>query len=97
MLRALQTSGRAGRLTFVGFDSNETLLKAMRDGELQGLALQSPFNMGYLGVKTAVAVIKGEPVDRRVDTGVQMLTPENMDEPEMKELVNPPLAKWLGE
>ena len=97
MLRALQTSGRAGKLTFVGFDSNETLLKAMRDGEIQGLALQSPFNMGYLGVITAVKVIKGEPVETRVDTGVMMLTPDNMDEPAMVDLVNPPLAKWLGE
>jgi len=97
MLRALQTSGRAGKMTFVGFDSNETLLKAMRDGEIQGLALQSPFNMGYLGVVTAVKVIRGEPVEKRVDTGVRMLTPDNIDEQAMKDLINPPLAKWLGE
>jgi len=97
MLRALQTSGRAGKITFVGFDSNETLLKAMRDGEIQGLALQSPFNMGYLGVITAVKVINGEAVEQRVDTGVKMLTPGNIDDPEMQALVNPPLAKWLGE
>jgi len=97
MLRALQTSGRAKDVIFVGFDSNETLLKAMRDGEVHGLALQSPFNMGYLGVVTAVNVINGKAVEKRVDTGVRMLTPDNMDTPEMKDLVNPPLAKWLGE
>jgi ribose transport system substrate-binding protein len=97
MLRALQTSRRAGTITFVGFDSNETLLKALRDGELHGLALQSPFRMGYLGVTTAVKVINGEPVDKRIDTGVTMLTAENMDAPAMKELVNPPLAEYLDE
>jgi ribose transport system substrate-binding protein len=97
MLRALQTARRAGQVKFVGFDSNETLLKAMRDGELHGLALQSPFNMGYLGVVTAVDVINGKPVEARVDTGVTMLTAENMHEQAMVDLVNPPLAKYLGE
>lgn len=97
MLRALQTAGRAGDVVFVGFDSNETLLAAMRKGEIHGLTLQDPFNMGYLGVKTAIEVVKGNPVEARVDTGVKMLTPENMDEPAMKALVNPPLEKWLDE
>jgi ribose transport system substrate-binding protein len=51
--------------------------------------------MGYLGVKTMVAHLKGETVERRIDTGVHMVTPENMDQPEMKELVAPDLSKWL--
>jgi ribose transport system substrate-binding protein len=97
MLRALQTSRRAGKVKFVGFDSNETLVQALRSGEVHGLALQSPFNMGYLGVVTAAKVIRGEPVDARVDTGVTLLTPENIDDPEMVDLINPPLAKYLGE
>ena len=96
MLRALETSGRAGKVVFVGFDSNDTLLKAMRDKQIHGLALQDPFNMGYLGVKTAMDVINGKPVEKRIDTGVKLLTPENMDEQAMVDLVNPPLEKWLG-
>jgi len=96
MLRALETSGRAGKVTFVGFDSNETLLKAMRDKQIHGLALQDPFNMGYLGVKAAMDVIGGKPVEKRIDTGVRLLTPDNMDEQAMIDLVNPPLEKWLG-
>jgi len=96
MLRALETSGRAGKVIFVGFDSSETLLKAMRDKHIHGLALQDPFNMGYLGVKTAMNVINDKPVEKRVDTGVKMLTPDNMDEQAMIDLVNPPLENWLG-
>ena len=30
--------------------------------------------MGYLGVKTMVAHLKGEPVEQRIDTGVQLVT-----------------------
>ena len=97
MLRALQTAGRAGKVKLVGFDSSETLIKAIRAGELHGLAQQDPFQMGYLGVKTAVDVIEGKPVERRVDTGVIMVTPENLDDPEVQELVSPELDQWLGE
>ncbi len=49
--------------------------------------------MGYLAIKTLVAHIKGTAVERRIDTGVQVVTRENMDKPGMKELVHPDLAK----
>jgi ribose transport system substrate-binding protein len=97
MLRALQTSGRAGNVKFVGFDSNETLLKALRDKQIHGLAVQDPFNMGYMGVKTAAAVVRGEKYVKRIDTGITMVTPENVDNPQTQELLNPDLQKWLNE
>ena len=59
----------------------------MRDGEIHGLSLQHPFNMGYLSVKTAVDYLRGESVERVIDTGVFMATPDNMDEPDMKSLL----------
>jgi len=95
MLRALKTAGKAGKIKFVGFDSSEPLVTALRAGEIQGLTLQNPFKMGYLGVKTAAAAIRGEKVEKRIDTGVVMVTPENMDKPDVKELISPDLDKWL--
>jgi ribose transport system substrate-binding protein len=95
MLRVLQDNGWAGKVRFVGFDSADNLVKAMRDGQIHGLVLQDPVRMGYLGVKTMVEHLQGKPVEKRVDTGVRVVTPENMDEPEMKELLQPDLAKWL--
>jgi ribose transport system substrate-binding protein len=95
MLRALQTAGRAGSIKFVGFDSNETLLDGMRDGQLHGLAVQDPFDMGYTGVHTAVAVLRGEPYEKHVDTRIMMITPENIETEEAQELLNPDLSTWL--
>jgi len=95
MLRALQTSGRAGKIKFVGFDPYEPLMKAMKEGQMQGITAQNPFKMGYLGVKTAVAAIEGEKVDKRIDTGAYMITPDNMNAPDMQEVIAPDLAKWL--
>jgi len=95
MLRVLQGNGWAGKVRYVGFDSSDKLAQGLREGHLQGLVLQDPVKMGYLGVKTMVAHLRGEKVDKRIDTGVHMVTPENMEQPEMKELLAPDLAKWL--
>src|SRR5512135_3299218 len=69
-LRALQESRLAGRVVFVGFDSSPKLVQGLRDGDLQGLVIQNPDRMGYLGVKTMVAYLRGQPVEKVVDTGV---------------------------
>ncbi|TAE51821.1 MAG: sugar ABC transporter substrate-binding protein [Bacteroidetes bacterium] len=97
MLRALQIAGKAGKVHFVGFDSSEPLLEAVRKGELDGVAVQAAFKMGYLGLKTAVAVLRKESYERTVDTGVTMVTRENVDSPDLKEVLYPDLATWLKE
>jgi ribose transport system substrate-binding protein len=95
MLRVLQDNGWAGKVRFVGFDASDNLVAGLRSGALDGLIVQDPVRMGYLGVKTMVAHLRGEKVERAIDTGVQLATPENMDEPAMKELLQPDLSKWL--
>lgn len=97
MLRALQDGRFAGTLKFIGFDSSEKLVQAMRDGELDALVLQDPLNMGYLGVKTMVEHLQGGTVEKRISTGETLVTPQNMDEPDMQALLMPDFKKWLGE
>ena len=95
MLLALQDIDKAGKVRFVGFDASQTLLDAMRAHQLDGVAVQDPVKMGYLGVKTMVAHLHGQPVEKRIDTGVALVTPETMEQPAMKELTNPPIDKYL--
>lgn len=95
MLLALQSVRKAGKIRFVGFDSSEKLAKALKEGQIQGLVMQHPFQMGYLGVKTMVQHLRGEKVEKRVDTGCEVVTAENLDKPEVKELMTPDLSKWL--
>lgn len=97
MLRALQISGKSKQIKFIGFDANGDLIDGLEQGEIHGLALQDPFNMGYLAVKTAVDHLKGLSVEERIDTGVNMITPDNMNQPRMQELLNPPVKEWLDE
>lgn len=91
-LLALQARQLAGKKVFVGFDSSDELVEALEKKEIQALILQNPFNMGYQGVKAIVQHLSGEPVEKRIDTGVYMITPDNMNEPENKLLLTPDLS-----
>jgi ribose transport system substrate-binding protein len=95
-LLALEDAGKAGKIRFIGFDSSRLFVQAMRDGKLDGVVVQNPFRMGELGVMTLVAHLRGKPVNKRIDTGVTFITPANLDEPESRRLLEPPLEQFLG-
>jgi ribose transport system substrate-binding protein len=97
MLLALRKTGLAGKTRFYGFDASDKLIAAVRSGEIDGLVVQRPFDMGYLAVKTIVAHIHGQGVEHRIDTGSTLVTKENLDSPEIQALVKPDLKTWLGE
>jgi ribose transport system substrate-binding protein len=93
MMRVLQDNGWAGKVKFVGFDASPNLVKGLHDGAIDGLVVQDPVNMGYLAVKTMVSHLKGQPVEKRIDTGAHVATHENMETPDIKTLLEPNLAK----
>ncbi|HSK63088.1 MAG TPA: substrate-binding domain-containing protein, partial [Pyrinomonadaceae bacterium] len=96
MLLALQDIGKAGKVWFVGFDTSQTFIDAMNANQLHGIVVQNPFNMGYLGVKTMVDSLLGKPVEKKIDTGVMLVTRENMQSPEVQALLHPPLDQYLN-
>jgi ribose transport system substrate-binding protein len=96
MLLALKDAGLGGgKVKFVAFDSGETLNSGLKAGDVQGMVVQNPMRMGYVGVKTMVDVLQGKSVPPVVDTGVGFVTKENFNSPEMAEIVNPPLDQYL--
>ena len=91
-LMALRGLNLAGKKIFVGFDSSKDLVEALEKKEINALILQNPFNMGYEGVKTIVDHLEGKEVSKRIDTGVYLVTPDNMNQPEMQKLLSPDLS-----
>ncbi len=91
MLRALERANIAGKVKYVAFDSSDGLVKGLESGEINALVLQDPVKMGYLGVKTMIDVLDGKPVEKRIDTGVNLATPENMKTKEIADLLHPPI------
>lgn len=94
MRQALITAGLINKVKFVGFDASPILLDALKAKQLQALVVQDPFKMGYLGVLTDVDAIHKKKVEKRIDTGVTLITPENMNRPEYHDLLHPPLSKY---
>ena len=94
-LLALEDAGKAGKIKFIGFDSSDIFVQAMRAGKLQGIVVQNPFRMGELGVKTLIDHLLGKPIEKRVDTGVTLITPANLDSQDAQQLLHPPLDRYL--
>jgi ribose transport system substrate-binding protein len=91
MLKALEEHGLAGKVKFIGFDPGPELVVALRAKKMHGIVLQDPVRMAKLAVTTLAAYVRGQKVDSRIGTGETLATPENMDEPEIKRLLEPEL------
>ncbi len=89
IMQAIKSRGLAGKVKVVGFDASDNEIQALRDGLVQALIVQDPFKMGYLGVRYAVDAVHGKAVPKRVDTGVYVVTRENLDSPEIQKLLHP--------
>ncbi len=82
MGRAIAQAGLAGKIMAIGFDGAAALQGFIKDGTLQAIAVQSSYNLGYLGVKTAfdASSLGGkQKVAATVDTGFLIVTKDNID------------------
>jgi ribose transport system substrate-binding protein len=93
VMRVLQDSGWAGKVKFIGFDASEGLLAGLRGGAIEALIVQDPVRMGYLSVVSMVKHLRGETVERRIDTGVHLVTRDALERPDIKQLVQPDLSQ----
>ena len=82
VFRAVENRGQKGKVKVVGFDASSDLLsRPCKDGSIDALVVQNPFRIGHDAVMAAVAAFQKQPVEKRVDTGVVVVTRENLDEP----------------
>jgi len=94
-LQAVRARGTTRKIKIVGFDSSEQLLEGVRDGTIDSLVVQDPFNIGYQGVKTIIDKLNGKNPPKRLPTRATLITRENMDEEEIRKLLNPDIEKYL--
>jgi ribose transport system substrate-binding protein len=87
---AVRQSGRAGDITIVGWDTAPDEIEAVKEGIVTALVAQNPFRMGYDGVNLAVKGIRNPDTKlQSIDTGAALITKDNVDDPEIKALLNP--------
>ncbi len=81
MGRAIQQAGKAGKIEAIGFDGNKDLQDMVKDGTLDAIAVQGSYQMGELGVKAIGDLLAGKKIDSFIDTGVVIVTKDNIDKP----------------
>jgi ribose transport system substrate-binding protein len=87
--RALDESGKAGRIALVGFDNSFLVLKYVERGIIRDTVVQKPFNMGYLGIQAVADLARGKKLPRFINTGSVDITVKNMFLPENQKLLFP--------
>ena len=70
----------AGKVKFVGFDSDPVLLEGIEKGEVDSLIVQDPYKIGYTGVKTAVEILDGKKVEKLKPIPSMIVDKNNLEE-----------------
>ena len=95
--QAIKQKNLKDKIKIVAYDASDKEIEALKEGTLQALIVQQPFEMGYLGVKEAVTAIQAKTVksDKStiVDTGVTVVTMENFNDEKVQKLLYPTGAK----
>lgn len=81
------------KIVAVAFDSDEAEINAVREGALYCTAVQNPYQMGYQGCQAVYDVITGAKTaadfKKFNDTGVSLIDKNNVDNPDMKGIIDP--------
>ena len=87
--RAVKSAGAKDRIQVVGIDSSQEAVQLMENGVFKGLVVQKAFKMGYMGVKETVLMLRGKSYEKDVNSGCELVTPENMYNSEIEKLLFP--------
>jgi ribose transport system substrate-binding protein len=90
---AVRQARKTGKVTIVGWDASPDEIKGVRDGVIDALIVQNPFRMGYDGVNAVVKQLREGTKPQSGDTGVTIVTKENLDDPDVKAVLEPSCDK----
>lgn len=79
-LQAIEAAGKLGQILVGGVDASPDALAMMDEGKLNVTVFQNAAGQGEGGVKTAIALARGETVDQLVWVDYELVTPENYKE-----------------
>ena len=93
-VQALKSRNARG-VRLVAFDSSEQLVRDCRDGWIDSLVVQDPFKMGYESTKAVAMHVAGQAISTHIDSGVRLILPEQLEQPEVRQFLFPDIQSWL--
>jgi len=92
--QALKSRGAKG-VKLVAFDASEQLLADLRGGVIDSIVVQNPFRMGYESTRAVGLHLAGRQPPRSLDSGSALVRREDLERPEIKQLLFPEIGKYL--
>ena len=86
-LLAVEEAG--GGVTFLAFDPNTDMHEPIREGIITAAIAQNPFLIGYTATENAIKVLQGEEVEKQIAVPVTYVDAENIDLPEIQNMLSP--------
>jgi len=86
---AIKTRGLAGKVKLVAFDATDSLIEDLKAGAIEALVVQDPYKMGYQAVQTLVDKFHGKTPPKRIDVPAYVIHREDLDKPDIKQLLHP--------
>lgn len=87
--RAVSDAGVKDRIDVVGVDCSQEAINLMEMGVYKGIIVQKAFRMGYIGVEETIHMLNGDAVEKNIDSGCELVTPENMYDSDIERLIFP--------
>ena len=87
--RAVSDAGVKDRIDVVGVDCSQEAINLMEMGVYKGIIVQKAFRMGYRGVEETIHMLNGDAVEKNIDSGCELVTPENMYDSDIERLIFP--------
>jgi ribose transport system substrate-binding protein len=94
-LQAIKARNLGGKVKVVGFDSTDTMIEDLKAGVLSAFVVQDPFKMGFEAVKTIADKLAGRQPPKHTDLPAVVVTPENLQKPEIQKLLFPDIKRYL--
>jgi ribose transport system substrate-binding protein len=76
-----RNAGKSNQVKIVGFDAGPAQVQQLKQGLVQSLIAQEPYDIGFQAVQQAVNALTGKPVKRKIQTGLVIVTKKNMNQP----------------
>ena len=83
VIKGVQESGKTN-VKIVGFDSGQAQIDAINSGVMLGAITQNPIGIGQQVVAQAMKAIKGEKLEKTIDTGFYWYDKSNINDPKIQ-------------
>ena len=87
--RAVCDAQAKDQIAVVGVDCSQEAINLMEMGVYKGIIVQKAFRMGYMAVEETIHMYNGDAVEKNIDSGCELVTPENMYDSDIERLIFP--------